>query len=230
MNGIKRETKRKILLEYLPMVATFIGIITCAILFKQRVIKTLPVCFSLLIVLLNSRANRIGFLMGATNSVLYIIGYLQEGLYGTVLSAGFGILIQITSFFRWKKNAYKKATKFKTFGWKGRTALCLGLLLSWTATSLVLWQMNGSEVVLDGLITVIGFLLPILQMFAIIESLPLAFLNNCINLTLWVRIIFIGGAVANVTYLISSLYSLYMTIRMALRWNALYQEQKRNYL
>ena len=85
--------------------------------------------------------------------------------------------------------------------------------------------MGGSEVVLDGLITVLGFLLPILQMFAIIESLPLALLNNLISLTLWVRIVFVGGAIANTTYVISSLYGLYMTTRMVFRWISLYKEQ-----
>ena len=163
--------------------------------------------------------------MGATNSVLYIIGYLQERLYGTSLSAAFGIIIQISSFFLWKKNAYKQATKFRKFAWKGRTVLAVGLLVSWATTSLVLWQMGGSEVVLDGLITVLGFLLPILQMFAIIESLPLALLNNLISLTLWVRIVFVGGAIANTTYVISSLYGLYMTTRMVFRWLSLYKEQ-----
>ena len=71
----------------------------------------------------------------------------------------------------------------------------------------------------------LGFLLPILQMFAIIESLPLALLNNLISLTLWVRIVFVGGAIANTTYVISSLYGLYMTTRMVFRWLSLYKEQ-----
>ncbi len=226
MSGIKKETRQKILLEYIPMAVTFIGIVACAIIFKQQVIKTLPVCFSLAIMLFNSRANRIGFLLGATNSVIYIIGYFREGLYGTVISTIFGILVQVTSFFLWKKNAYKQATRFRKLGWKGRTLLVGMLLAAWSTTSFVLWKMNGTEVVLDGLLMVIGFLLPLLQMLAIIESLPLSLLNIFINLVMWLRIIFIGGAFENTTYLISGLYNLYMTIRMTRRWIVLYKEQR----
>ena len=74
---------------------------------------------------------------------------------------------------------------------------------------------------------VLGLLLPILQMLAVIESLPLSLLNVCINLAMWLRIIFIGGMFANITYLISALYNLYMTIRMTIRWVSLYKEQTR---
>ena len=36
------------------------------------------------------------------------------------------------------------------------------------------------------------------------------------------------GVIANTTYLISTVYSLYMTIRMAIKWVSLYKEQQSN--
>ena len=67
---------KKIIFEYLPMSVTAIGVIVCGIVFKQAFIKVLPLIFSLVIMLFNSRANRIGFLLGAINSCIYVIGYL----------------------------------------------------------------------------------------------------------------------------------------------------------
>ena len=50
MSESSKCTKEKILLEYIPMALTGIGIIVCAIIFKQVFIKVLPLCFSLLII------------------------------------------------------------------------------------------------------------------------------------------------------------------------------------
>ena len=117
------------------MALTGVGILICAILFEQMFIKVLPLFFSLLIMLLNSRANRIGFILGAINSCIYIIGYLMEGVYGTVASTVFGIVIMLITYFRWKSNAYGKATVFRRFSARGRVLLTLVLCAAWAATT-----------------------------------------------------------------------------------------------
>ena len=73
---------KKILFEYVPLFFAFIGIILCSIIFKQMFIKTLPVCVSLVVMLLSARADRWCFILGSINSVIYIIGYVMEGIYG----------------------------------------------------------------------------------------------------------------------------------------------------
>lgn len=220
------QAQKKIWFEYLPLCVTFVGIVTCAILFKQAFIKTLPVCFSLVIGLLNSRANRIAFLFGATNSLLYIVGYYLEGVYGSMLVAAFSACLQAASFFLWKKRAYKQATEFRALSNKNRILLGVGLLCIWALTSAILSRVGGNEYVLDGLILVLGFTVTIMQMLALVDSCPLNILNVTISLILWIRII-AGGAIANVTYLISSAYTLYMVIKAAKKWITLYKEQQR---
>ena len=73
--------------------------------------------------LFNSRANRIGFVLGSLNSLIYIIGYLIEGVYGTVFSTFFGIVAGMAAYFRWKKKSYGKATIFRSFSGKQRVLL-----------------------------------------------------------------------------------------------------------
>lgn len=219
--------KKTILFEYLPMALTGIGILTCAIVFEQMLIKVLPLFFSLLIMLLNSRANRIGFLLGAINSCIYIIGFLMEGVYGTVASTIFGIVIMLITYFRWKNNAYGKATVFRRFSVGGRILLALALCTAWAVTSFVLWLMNGTATIMDGLTMVLGFATNILSIVAYVEA-PFLNIISCLSqFALWVQIVFINGNSADMTYLIYSIYCTYMVIRTFCRWLKLYKEQHR---
>ena len=83
-----------ILTEYVPLIIAFISTTLCAIIFKQDLVKTIPVCFSLVIVLLSARANKICYLLGATNCLINIVGYLMEGLYGSFLQTLFSAVMQ----------------------------------------------------------------------------------------------------------------------------------------
>ena len=222
----KIELRNKILFEYLPMAFTFIGIVVCAIVFKQRVINTLPVCFSLLIMLFNARANRIGFLLGAANSMIYLVGYFSERLYGTVGSTIVGAIIQVLSFFQWKRKSYKgNSTHFRvlTSGW--RIFWLAVILLAWAITVFVLWKLNANQALLDGLTLVFGLILPISDMFAVIDGLPLKVLSQVIQLITWIMIV-LKGNISNLTYVFIMLYNVYMVSRLSLRWISLYREQK----
>ena len=218
--------KKAILFEYLPMAATGIIILVCAIVFKQMFIKVLPLFFSLLIMLLNSRANRIGFILGAINSCIYIIGYLMEGVYGTVASTVFGIVIMLISYFRWKNNAYGKATVFRRFSTRGRVLLTLILCVAWATTSFVLSLMGGTAIVIDGLTMVLGFATNILTIVAYVEAPFLNIISGLCQFALWVQIVFINGNYAATTYLVYNVYCTYMIIRTFYRWIKLYKEQR----
>ena len=208
------------------MAVTGIGILVCAIVFEQMFIKVLPLFFSLLIMLLNSRANRIGFLLGAINSCIYIIGYLMEGVYGTVASTVFGIVIMLITYFRWKSNAYGKATVFRRFSARGRVLLTLVLCAAWAATTFVLSRMGGTATVMDGLTMVLGFAVNILNIVAYVEAPFLNTVSGLCQFALWVQIVFINGNYAAMTYLVYSIYCTYMIARTFYRWLALYKEQQ----
>ena len=223
---LDKKKKNTIIYEYTPIAITAIGIIVCAIIFKQTLVKTLPVLFSLLIMLFNSRANRIGFLLGALNSVIYIIGYLQEGVYGTAASTGFGIIMALTAYFCWKKKSYGKATIFRGFSLSGRLLLTALISIAWVISSFVLWKMGGTAVVMDGLVLVLGILVPILNVWAFLEAALLNVLSCTLQLVMWIVIIITNRSLANLTYLIYMTYATYMVGRMFLRWVALYREQR----
>ncbi|MBO5092315.1 MAG: nicotinamide mononucleotide transporter, partial [Clostridia bacterium] len=181
--------KKAIIFEYLPMAVTGIIILVCAIAFKQMIIKVLPLFFSLLIMLLNSRANRIGFLLGAINSCIYIIGYLMEGVYGTVASTIFGIFIMLITYFRWKKKSYGKATIFRRFSVQDRVILALVLFVVWMATSFVLSKIGGTATAIDGLTMVLGFATNILTIVAYVEAPFLNIISGLCQFALWVQIV-----------------------------------------
>ena len=223
---LTEKDKKKFLFEYLPMLITGIGILVCAIVFKQMFIKVLPLFFSLIIMLLNSRANRIGFLLGAANSVIYLIGYFLEAVYGTMLSTLFGIAMALIAYFRWKKDAYGKATIFRSFSGKQRIWLSALLALAWATCSFVLWKMGGTAVVFDGLTLVLGVVVPLLNIAAYIESPCLNIVSCAAQLIVWIQVVCIDGKLGNLTYLIFMTYALYMTTRTFLRWRLLYKEQK----
>ncbi len=218
--------QKAIVFEYLPMALTGVGILICAILFEQMFIKVLPLFFSLLIMLLNSRANRIGFLLGAINSCIYIIGYLMEGVYGTVASTVFGIVIMLITYFRWKSNAYGKATVFRRFSARGRVLLTLVLCAAWAATTFALSRMGGTASVMDGLTMVLGFAVNILNIVAYVEAPFLNIISGLCQFGLWVQIVFINGNYAAITYLVYNIYCTYMIARTFYRWRALYKEQQ----
>ena len=220
------DKKKAILFEYIPMAITGVIILVCAIIFKQMFIKVLPLFFSLLIMLLNSRANRIGFLLGAINSCIYIIGYLMEGVYGTVASTVFGIIIMLITYFRWKSNSYGKATMFRKFSARGRVLLALVLCVAWIATSFILSKIDGTAVVIDGLTMVLGFATNILTIVAYVEAPFLNIISGLCQFALWVQIVFINGNYSAMTYLVYNVYCTYMIIRTFVHWLKLYKEQK----
>ena len=220
------DRNKAILFEYLPMAVTGIGILACAIVFKQMFIKVLPLFFSLLIMLLNSRANRIGFILGAINSCIYIIGFIMEGVYGTVASTVFGIVIMLITYFRWKSKAYGKATEFRRFSARGRVLLALVLCVAWAATVFALRMMGGTATVIDGLTMVLGFAINILNIVAYVEAPFLNIISGLSQFALWMQIVFINKNYAALTYLVYSIYCSYMIARTFYRWLALYKEQQ----
>ncbi len=218
--------KKKIFSEYIPMLITFIGMIVCSIVFKQDFIKTLPCCISLVVMLLNSKANRLGFILAIINSFIYIIGYFLEGLYGQVGSALFGIVIALFSFFLWRKNARGMATKFRRLSIK-QTALFLALfIVSYAITCFILIKIGGQVVYLDGLTLILGIGVNLLTMFAFIEAPFVNIANQVIATAIWIVKV-ASESVASITYVIISIYNLYMVVRTCITYVSLYKTQNK---
>ena len=222
----KKIQRKKIVVEYIPMLLTFVGIVTTAIIFKQKLIKTIPVCVSLFVSLFYARANRLGFLLGGLNASIYIIGFIMEGLYGSVLSTTLSVIIQLSGFFLWKRRAKKKQAPIRKMKPLFRVFVIAVILVTWAIASFILSKSGGKEVVIDGLTLVLGFTVPVLQMLGFVDVMPFRITSSLINLILWIRIVFVGGNTANLTYLISGIYAFYMVILEVIRWTALYKAKK----
>lgn len=218
--------KKFVLFELIPVLIAFIAIMSLGIYFGQSAIKLIPVCVSLIVMLFNARANRFGLLLGACNSLIYAIGYYSEGLYGTVISALYGAVVSFASFFLWKKRAYGSSTVFRRMKVKFELLAVAGFAVLVVITVLILYRAGGTEPVLDGFTMMLGLVLPVLTMFAFIEALPLNIANMIVSLTLWIRIV-AAGNLADITYLVYSVYCTYMTGRLVVRWIKLYLEQQR---
>ncbi len=216
---------KKIFTEYIPMAVTGIALITCAIIFKQKIIKLLPTLITLLVMLLNSRANRLGFLLGGINCLIYAVGYFMESLYGTVISSLFGAVIAFLSFIRWKKRAYGKATIFVTMKNKSRILGSILFLITWAVVAFIMSKTDNNQYYIDSFNMILGIVLPILTMFGFLEFIPLQIISLTSLHVMWIIIVATEN-VANVTYLIASLYNCYMGAKQILTWIKLYKIQR----
>ena len=207
------------------MAVTGTALITCAIIINQKIIKLLPTLITLLVMLLYSRANRLGFLLGGINCIIYAVGYFMESLYGTVISTLFGAVLAFLSFVRWKKRAYGKATIFVTMKNKFRILGGILFLITWAVVAFIMSKTDNNQYYIDSFNMILGIVLPILTMFGFLEFIPLQIISLTSLHVMWIIIVATEN-VANVTYLIVSLYNCYMGAKQILTWIKLYKKQR----
>lgn len=220
-------TLKKILKEWLPVTLMVLANLIFGIIFKQKFIKMLPVFITVIVLLLNSRANRYGFLLASVNSIIYSIGYLITGLYGQVASALFQSVLSAVSFFLWKRRAYGNATIFRKLSSIKKILLFLLIIVASTVIYMVNSKLPGSSSpILDSFTFVLGIALTILTMFAFIESPYIQMFYQSLSLYMWIDVIIKNG-LQEITYLCSNIYSMYMVIIMTITWTKLYKKQQR---
>ena len=221
---IKPLTK-KILFDYIPMAIVAVSLIVSAILLNQQFIKLLPTLITLVVMLLNAKANRLGFLLGGINCLIYVVGYFMESLYGTVISTLFGAVLAFLSFVRWKKRAYGKATIFVTMKNKFRILGGILFLITWAVVAFIMSKTDNNQYYIDSFNMILGIVLPILTMFGFLEFIPLQIISLTSSHVMWIIIVATEN-VSNVTYLIVSLYNCYMGAKQILTWIKLYKIQR----
>ena len=199
---VKENAVRLCLMGITAVLITVTGVI-----FRQSVIRILPLYISLVIGLLQSRANRFAPLLGGFNSILYMIVYLYLGLYA---SAGYALLfscpVQLLTFVRWSKNRYQDSTQFRSMTWRQRTAVFVGSGAAVAILCLILNAAGSDYSLLDSLSSLLGILISILTMFAFVEyswlMLPSGLINIALNLAT------MQAYPEQITYLIYAFYSL----------------------
>lgn len=228
--GIMDNKLKKLFIDYIPMALTAILIITFAIINKQSFIKTLPTLVTLCVQILVVRANRIAFLIGGTNSLLYAIAPWSEGLYFSVVSCVcISAPIQYMSFFIWKKKKSKRNsrnTELKFLG-IGKCLLVIAATFAvWLPTYLLLRPFfEGALALLDSFTFVLGITISLLSAFRYIDSQYLNIFSCFLAIVMW-GVICIESP-NNLNYMVISCYNLFMVAKAAINWTKQYKNDKR---
>lgn len=214
-----KDTKKIILI-----VLTAISILVAGILCKQQFFLMIPLFISLLVMGFQSEANRYGALAGAVNSLIYTAAYIYMGVYASAASAVlFSFPIQLMTFIRWRKNAYKNTVVFNKMTNKVRLVFAAGILVVWTILAGVFFYLDYEYALLDSITFLLGFVVPALTMFAYIEYTYLWIVQAVVSLFLSVQMTV--NDYRQTTYLIYSVYCFYCIICAFINVRKYYIEQ-----
>lgn len=207
------------------IVVTGIAILVTGIICKQEFFLMIPLFISLFVMAFQSEANRLGPLMGAVNSLIYTGCYIYMGVY---LSAVQALLLsfplQLITFFRWKKNAYKKTAVFKKMSTKMRVGFLICVLALWSALAAGCYYFKYEYALLDSILFLLGVIVQILTMLAYIEYTYLWIVQAVIGLFLNVQMVIVDTK--ETTYLIYGVYALYCVIGAFSSVQKFYKEQQ----
>ncbi|MBR4051273.1 MAG: nicotinamide mononucleotide transporter [Clostridia bacterium] len=209
------------------IVLTGLAILAAGILCKQEFFLMIPLFVSLFVMAFQSEANRVGALIGAINSVVYTATYIYMGVYASAASALlFSFPIQLGTFFRWKKKAYKNTAVFKKMSNKVRAVFTLSVLAAWAVLAGVFAHLKYEYAILDSITFLFGFIIPVLTMLAYIEYTYLWIVQAVIGLLLNVQMVM--NDYKETTYLIYGVYALYCVIGAFINVQRFYKEQQEN--
>lgn len=208
------------------IIATGIAILVAGILCKQEFFLMIPLFVSLFVMAFQSDANRLGPLIGSINSIIYTAAYIYMGVYASAASAIlFSFPIQLMTFFRWKKKAYKKTAIFRKMTTKMRIFWCVLFLVAWGILAGVFMHLGYEYAILDSCTLLFGFVIPVLTMLAYIEYTYL-WIVQCV-LGVFLNIQMVINDPKETTYLIYGVYALYCVIGAFISVQKFYKEQQK---
>lgn len=209
------------------ILATGIAILIAGIVFKQEFFLMIPLFVSLFVMSFQSEANRIGPLIGSINSLIYTAAYIYMGVYASAASAIlFSFPIQLMTFFRWKKNAYKKTAIFRKMTTKMRIIWSALFIVAWGIIAVIFKQLDYEYAILDSCTLLFGFVIPVLTMLAFIEYTYL-WIVQCV-LGVFLNIQMVVNDPKETTYLIYGVYALICVIGAFINVQKFYKEQQEN--
>ena len=211
------EKKSKFNIDYIIVAVYTVTLTVLSILFKQMFIKVLPCYISLVVMLLQARANKYCFLLGALNSVIYAVGYYFEKVYGSLAEAlVLSFPIQMITFFVWKRNEGKSQSKTRNLTLKQALITVASFIVVWVGMYFVFKAIGDSSPILDNSIFVLSLVIYVYTLFGIVESRLLLIVSCCISLTMWTIKTFYD--IKSITYVLLSVYNLYMCIKGFVIW------------
>ena len=200
-------------------------IIASAIVCRTHPFNVLPLMISLFVMAFQSEANRYAALAGSLNSIIYAAVYMNFGVYGSVAqSLLLSFPIQLLTFLRWNKNAYKHTVIFKKMSNAGGGFLYGGVAFVWIAMCIVLKMANYEFAVLDSASTLLGIVIPILTMLAYVEYTYLWLVQAVFSILLNVQLVM--ADYSKMPYLIYSIYCAYCIVMAFINVHKFYKEQQ----
>ncbi|MBO5938026.1 MAG: nicotinamide mononucleotide transporter [Clostridia bacterium] len=202
-----------------------VAIAWTGIIFEQSVFRIIPLFVSLIVGLLQTKANRYACLLGGFNSLIYAAVYVSFGLYASAASA---LLIscpfQLVTFVRWSKHAYRHSTEFRKLTRRGWLVMVLLFAVSFVGMYMLLSVADSKHRLWDIAGTLVGFFVSVLTLLGYREYtwliLPSAFLSFGLNVSLMLE------DMAQITYVIYSLHSMLCQFFQFFSVRRLYQEQQ----
>ena len=222
---LKKTTSIKKALPLLLLLLTAILITVAAVYFKQVPYLVFPLYISLLVGMLQAKANRYTHLVGSLNSVLYAATFLYLGLYSSMCSALFiNFPLQLATFIRWSKNADGHSTKFKKLKPTAWILMAAIFAVSLVALNAIMVALGSSYVLLDNSHALIGFFATVLSLFAFKEYSYLMIGSGTLTVLLYLEMIAENPAQA--THLIYAVYTLICIVRQFFSVRRIYQKQQ----
>ena len=206
------------------IVATAILVGAAAILTKCPVYRIIPLYVSLFVMFLQMKAYRVSFLLGGLNAAYYSVVHYFVGLYGLALySLLVACPIQIVTYIRWKKRAYKHSTLLKKLSWKQRIFSGSIFAVIWCLLYGVLSLFGSGYLILDNSASVIGAAANIASLLYLIEFPYIQCVSLFINILLYINMV--PSDPMQWTFLIYTVYALICAIISAVYMQRLYNHQ-----
>ena len=204
---------------------TAVMITVFGIYLEQKFLMILPLYVSLGVMILNSQAMRIGALIGGLNSVLYAVVFFILGLYASAISAlVLSFPFQIATFIIWSRRKDGATTKFRSLGARISIFVYSAIAIAYVPLLFLNLNAGGSFAYLDTAVSLLGFAVTVLTVFAFIEYTYLSLLQTVLTLILYS--VMLKTEPTQATYLVYTAYSLICILRGTLNVHKIYHAQR----
>ena len=216
-------TKDQIWLYLLTLVSAIL-ITWIGITLKQPFYHIFPLYISLLIGVLQSRANRYAPLLGSINCLIYTVVNISLRLYASAASALFFTgPMQLATFIRWSKQPYKQSTKFKQLQPWHWIIVVVFLVVGFIVMNFFLTKAEANSQILDSTCSLLGFCASILSLLSFREyswfMAAYSFLVIGLNASM------VPTYPAHLTYVIYAIHSCICMVLQFICVRKLYKEQ-----
>ena len=199
---------------------TFVAILVTGIVFEQDFWKMLPLFISLFVMLLQAKVNRYAYLIGGLNSILYAVVFFSLGIRESALSALLmSFPLQIVTFIMWQRKTKGNVTKLRKLNALQISLISVAFVAAWVA--MFMWfphdkSASSFTVVMDTTTTLLGFISTILTLLRFREYAIIQLVATPLSLAMHIMIM-VGGSMANITYVIYSVYTIVCLVMAIVR-------------